>query len=122
MHKVSCCYCSNLVLAAIYAAAVGGPAADGASPDGQSQIRDMVALDCEMCYCGDALEVTRITLLDSAGEVRNCTFIGTKLPKNATWFTDITSTALEVIQSSLTSLLPHHKTAAEHHGCRFSRC
>ena len=54
---------------------MGGPqAADGASSDDEQKTlnpatRDMVALDCEMCYCGEALEVTRISLVDSAGEV-----------------------------------------------------
>jgi hypothetical protein len=56
-------------LFAFPAESVGGRAANGAGPDGESRIRDMVALDCEMCYCDDALEVTRITLLDKAGEV-----------------------------------------------------
>ncbi len=47
-------------------AAAGGTAGDG---DAVSQVRDMVALDCEMCYCGEVLEVTRITLLDADGKV-----------------------------------------------------
>jgi hypothetical protein len=56
--------------------AVGAPATDAASSDGECQTRDMVALDCEMCYCGEALEVTRISLVDSAGEVRFTLHIG----------------------------------------------
>lgn len=44
---------------------VGGDAANGTK-----QQAYMVALDCEMCYCGpDNLEVTRLSLVGSRGEV-----------------------------------------------------
>lgn len=46
-----------------------GEEAAGGSGKEQRRVRDMVALDCEMCYCGEVLEVTRITLLDADGKV-----------------------------------------------------
>jgi len=47
-------------------AADGGAAANGGAG---SQVQEMLVLDCEMCSCGEVLEVTRITLLDADGKV-----------------------------------------------------
>lgn len=47
-----------------------GAAEPSAPPQPSPQAQaPMFALDCEMCYTSDGLEVTRVTVVNSSGEV-----------------------------------------------------